>query len=291
MEKPADKPAKRHKKDQKLLVESVKSISKAEKTKRVEALELSRKLTPKPEEMLSPDGKMVLSEIDIDAKDESLRDPFAEKCDLLKTEWGFYGGELEPEVWLEGIKGYSKIQSKKIVSFEGYDAWVSKRIYFQNQALEKFTQRSVDIFAEFQDFCAKGAKLSLVRAMESLQNPVKKIDSTTGKWTPGLSTMDIKNCADAINQTQTVMMRAMGIHPKEEVGVKIIYEQLKTIQVSQMRDSTAGATSTTFDEDGKEVMVSTSDDPRLMTMTNEEMWAMIEILREQQRKAKADQGG
>lgn len=243
------------------------------------ALELTTAIKPDPEKLISPDGKMTLK--DPSVADGGLRDPFSEKADLLKTEWAFYGGELEPENWLETVKGYSKFQSKRIVEFEGYSAWKDKRLQFQNQALSNFAQRSVDTLVEFQDYVTKGAKLNLVRAMEMLQTPVKKIDPSTGKWMPGLTSMDLKNCGNVINEAQTTVMRAMGIHPKEEIGVKIIYEQLKTIQVNQMKDGTAGGAKT-FDESGTEVETPT-DDPRMTTMTNEEVWAMIEILREQRK--------
>jgi hypothetical protein len=257
-----------------------KKIKDEQSRARVRAEMLATKLSPDPAKLLSPDGEIVLSD---PTCDESLRDPFAEKADLLKTEWAFYGGELEPEIWLETVKGYDRRQSKKIMEFEGYSAWKDKRLKFQNQALENFAMRSVDTLVEFQDYIGKGAKLTLVRAMEMLQTPVKKIDPSTGKWTAGLTSMDIKNIGETLDKAQTTMMRALGIHPKEEIGVKIVYEQLKTIQLNQMKDATAG--SKTYDEEGKEIASSSpTDDPRLSTLTNEEMWAMIEILREQKKK-------
>lgn len=263
-------------KTKKIFKEKLREISVEERHKKLEALKLSRKLSPHPEKLLSPDGEMVLSDVD-----ESLRDPFSEKADLLKTEWAFYGGEIMPEIWLESVKGYNIHQAKKILDFEGSESWAKKRLQFQNQALENFTMRTVDTLVEFQDYISKGAKLTLMRAMEMLQSPVKKIDPTTGKWSPGLSSMDIRNCGETLDKAHQTMMRALGIHPKEEIGVKIVYEQLKTIQINQMKESTAGGT--TFTEDGAEVISTPTDDPRLQTLSNEEMWAMIEILREQRK--------
>lgn len=251
------------------------------KKERVKAEILSKELTPDPSKLLSPDGEIVLS----DPYEDSLRDPYSEKCDLLKTEWAFYGGELEPEMWLEMTKGYNRKMAKKIVAFEGYDAWREKRLSFQNMALERFTMRSVDTLVEFQDYVSKGAKLTLVRAMEMLQTPVRKIDPTTKKWMNGLNSHDLKNCAETIDKSQTIIMRALGVHPKEEIGIKVIYEQLKTIQVNQMKDGTAGSV---IDEETGEKISTPVDDPRMATLTHEEMWAMIEMLREQQKKESSE---
>jgi hypothetical protein len=253
------------------------------KRERVKAETLAKELTPDPSKLISPDGEIVLT----DPKDASLRDVYAEKCDLLKTEWAFYGGELEPEMWLEMSKGYDRRMAKKIVSFEGYEAWREKRLSFQNMALERFTMRSVDTLVEFQDYVSKGAKLTLVRAMEMLQTPVRKIDPTTKKWMTGLTSMDLKNCAETIDKSQTIIMRALGVHPKEEIGIKVIYEQLKTIQVNQAKDGKAGST---IDEETGELIPSPTEDPRMETMTHEDVWAMVEALRELRKKEGSNEG-
>ena len=272
-------------KNKRTFSEALEDMGMTEKKRAKRALKLTEALTPDPSKLISPDGKIVLS--DPSTPDGGLRDPFSEKADLLKTEWAFYGGELEPEVWLEAVKGYSTAQAKRIIEFEGYSGWKEKRLQFKNQALENFTARSVDTLVEFQDYIRKGAKLNLVRAMEMLSTPVKRIDPTTGKWLPGLTSMDLKNCMNTINEAHGTVLRAMGIHPKEEIGIKVIFDQLKTIQVNQLKEGTAGGAKT-FDETGTEVVTPT-DDPRMQTMTNEEMWAMIEVLRNQRKMDKEDE--
>lgn len=214
----------------------------------------------------------------------SLKDKLAHESDVLKSEWALFGGELGPQVWLETVKGYTEKQARRFIDFEGESAWLDKRQSVQNAILEKMAKRNIDQIVENNEYFTKGAQLGLAKVMDSLaKNPIKKINPTTGKWESGLSMKDMAEAASALDKFHAVYLKAMGIHPKENVGISQVINQIKMIQVSSgghTTTATASMTETTAADGTKVITEGVAPDPRLERLSYDEMFMVIEKIRE-----------
>jgi hypothetical protein len=205
----------------------------------------------------------------------ALKDKLSHDASILKSEWSLFGGELAPETWLEQNKGYTQRQSKMLIDFEGLGSWLEERTKVQNAILEKMAKRNIDQIVESNEYFVKGAKLGLVKTMDSLaKNPIRTINALTGRWESGLSMKDLSDGANALEKYHAVYLKAMGVHPKENVGITQIVNQLKVVHhhaTGPSTGTTVEATSTT---------VEGVPDPRLESLTYDEMFQVIEKIRE-----------
>lgn len=166
------------------------------------------------------------------------KERIAHDCEILMADWSIHGGSQTVTGWLTS-KGYSVSQIQNIKAVLPFEGWETHRAKILDKMTETVVKRHIDMIAEVQDLHIKASKLTLVKAMEMLSRGieftprVKQKDGTT-KLLPSvmlpLRSVDLTNCANAIQTAQQIYRRSMGL-PNEEGGLAQILEKVGQINV------------------------------------------------------------
>lgn len=154
---------------------------------------------------------------------------------ILKMEWVFESKGMAPNTWLQEAKGFSDARSKSLVEASGGAAsWYTEKEKLKNSVTETLVKRQVDLIAETQDTHITGAKLTMAKAMDMLAHGPEAIDKKTGaktRWS--LRSVDLLNCATAIEKAQKIYRTAIGFG-SDEGGLKQILEAIQRTGLTQI---------------------------------------------------------
>jgi hypothetical protein len=212
---------------------------KAVSDKRASTKKASKKADPTPQEFqrdledlevpdLFTKGTKILRR-DIGGSDKLKHDGH-----ILMMEWAIKYADMLPRHFLMERRGYSESQAETIIAVTGSTSeWANARDRILDSMSESVIKRHIDKIVEVNDQHISASKLTMAKAIEMLTKlPVdNELDPKTGK--PKKRTMrsiDLVNCANAIEKAQTIYRRAMGL-PNEESGIAQILEKVANMNV------------------------------------------------------------
>lgn len=166
------------------------------------------------------------------------------EAEMLRIEWAIKYPQMAPYKFLMEIKGFNLHQAEHIVieKLGGLDTWASERARIQDKITESVAKRHIDLIAEVQEQHVQASKLSLAKAVEMLAKGtttrLKRKNKDTGESEYGdpislpLRSVDLLNCVTAVEKSQQIYRRALGL-PNEEGGLAQILEKVQQLNLTQ----------------------------------------------------------
>lgn len=155
---------------------------------------------------------------------------------ILMMEWAIKYSDMIPRRFLTDRRGYSERQADQILAITGSTSeWANARERVLDSMSESVIKRHIDKLVEINDQHVSASKLTMAKAIEMLTKlPVDvEVDPKTGKAKKRtMRSIDLVNCANAIEKAQTIYRRAMGL-PNEESGLAQILEKVASLNVQQ----------------------------------------------------------
>jgi hypothetical protein len=153
---------------------------------------------------------------------------------ILMMEWAIKYADMLPRNFLRERRGYSENQAEAIIAHTGGTSeWANARDRVLDSMSESVIRRHIDKLVEVNDQHVAASKLTMAKAIEMLTKLQVEVelDPKTGKPKKrGMRSIDLVNCANAIEKAQTIYRRAMGL-PNEESGLAQILEKVAQINV------------------------------------------------------------
>lgn len=226
------------------------------------------------------DGKIILR--DLAAEDLETRE-----SRLLKMEWALSADGLVPQSWLKQKRLMEENRAEKIIARSGGAAsWYAEKEKIKDQVVKTITKRHVDLVVEVQESHIAGSKLTLAKAMDMLANGTEKYDreTKTNVRVP-LRSVDLLNCATALEKAQNIYRKAIGLG-NEEGGLKQILEAIQhangMTQINIQNNTTIEAAE---DLPPEELAMR----EKMQKMSYEDLVEIIEWRREQKRRREEEQ--
>lgn len=216
--------------------------------------------------------------------DTTVKELAAREADVFRKEWVFDSEGMAPQTWLREKKGMSDIRAETIVSSGGGSAaWYREKEATWNAITKGMVKKHVDLVVEVQETHIQGSKLTLAKAMDMLANGPEYFDKTTGEKKRGqLRSIDLLNCATALEKAQKIYRTAMGLG-NDESGLKQILETLQRSGLTQINIQN----NTTINEAAKEPDLPPEEQAmrdKMQKMSYEDLVEIIEWRREQKKK-------
>jgi len=242
-----------------------------------------RRTRPALEEAKLEASKLVISHAKgkIKLEDLSAEELHQKEASLFKLEWVFHNKGLAPQSWLQEEKKKTPRQALDIVTATGGAAsWYREKDALKDSVTETLVKRHVDLVAETQENHIKGSQLTLAMAMDMLANGPKTKD---GKDRMSLRSVDLLNCATAIEKAQKIYRTAIGFGD-DEGGLKQILEAIQRNGLTQVNIQN----NTTINEAPSPDLDLTPEErakrDKIATMSYEDLTEIIEFRREQRKK-------
>lgn len=155
---------------------------------------------------------------------------------ILMMEWAIKYSDMIPRKFLMERRGYSHAQADVILAVTGSTSeWANARERVLDSMSESVIKRHIDKLVEVNDQHIAASKLTMAKAIEMLTKlPVDvELDPKTGKSKKRtMRSIDLVNCANAIEKAQSIYRKAMGL-PNEESGLAQILEKVAQLNVQQ----------------------------------------------------------